>query len=118
MGDSESPRKPEEFTKFDDYVLDRLGPEGAERIRARAEELAATRLLKVFTDQKCHCGTTLEIEVAESGNQKGVGWANFSRDAGNHSFALRCVCQGCGAVFDPDHRRFVAYYNMAADRII
>jgi hypothetical protein len=71
---------------------------------------------KILTNQKCHCGTTLEIEVADSGIEKGVGWGNFSLEIYSHNFALRCVCGGCGAVFDPDHSRFAAYYNMAADR--
>jgi hypothetical protein len=70
---------------------------------------------KVLTIQKCHCGTYLELEVANPGIQKGVGWGHFSRDAGRHNFTLRCVCRNCGAVFDPDHPRFAANYNMAAN---
>ena len=70
---------------------------------------------KVLTNQRCHCNTTLEIEVSSSETQKSVGWGYFSRDSGRHTFVLRCVCRGCGAVFDPDHPRFATYYNMAAD---
>lgn len=70
---------------------------------------------KVLTNQSCHCGNTLKIEVSNSETQEGVGWGHFSSGAGRHTLVLRCVCEGCGAVFDPDHSRFAPYYNMAAD---
>jgi len=70
---------------------------------------------KVLTDKKCHCGTTLELEVSTTEGTQGVGWGFFSRHGGAHTFVMRCVCEGCGAVFDPNHPRFASYYNMAAD---
>ena len=72
-------------------------------------------MAKVLTNQKCHCGGTLEIEVCNPGQGSGVGWGSFSRDAGKDKFMLRCICDSCGSIFDPDHPRFAAYYNMAAD---
>ena len=70
---------------------------------------------KVLTNQECHCGNTLEIEVCNPGQESGVGWGSFSRHAGKDKFVMRCICDGCGVVFNPDHSRFATYYNMAAD---
>lgn len=70
---------------------------------------------KVLTNQKCHCGQTLELEISNPEQNQGLGWGSYSRHGGTDNFMMRCVCDGCGAVFDPDHPRFAAYYNMAAD---
>lgn len=70
---------------------------------------------KVVTDKKCSCGNTLEMEISNKKRESGVGWGSFSRHGGKDQFAMRCVCGGCGTVFDPDHPRFASYYNMAAD---
>lgn len=72
---------------------------------------------KVKTDKACSCGHTLELEISDTKPKAEVGWGSYSRHDGKDRFMMRCVCGGCGLIYDPNHPRFAPYYNMAADGV-
>ena len=74
------------------------------------------KIATVPTDQTCHCGHHIDIQTNGSVLPDGVGWAKFKKDGGRIEFVLRAICDKCGSIFDPDHKRFAPYYNMASDR--
>ena len=63
----------------------------------------------------CHCGATLEV-IADKVPLNGIH-AKFESRGGTQVFFMVVKCPSCGAIYDPDHKRFSAYFNMAKDRL-
>ncbi len=66
--------------------------------------------------QGCRCGATPEIK-ADTKPLRGIH-GKYASDEGRQIFYMVVLCPSCGAVYEPDHARFAAYFNMAKDRLL
>lgn len=63
----------------------------------------------------CKCRNRLQF-IASTEPLTGIH-GTYSTDAGKFTFYAQVTCDACGAVYEPGHSRFSAYYNEANHRI-
>lgn len=63
----------------------------------------------------CRCAATLEIK-ADKVPLTGIH-GRYEADGGNQVFFMVVLCPSCGATYEPNHKRFTAYYNEARERL-
>jgi hypothetical protein len=63
----------------------------------------------------CRCGATLELK-ADKVPLRGIH-GRYESDGGSKFHYMIVSCPSCGAIYEPDHKRFAKYFNEARERL-